>query len=253
MKIRAIGMTSKKNNFKVVSASVAGALHLSNNQPCQDYCQYKCGKNLVAVLSDGAGSVKYGKIGARVLCNKLCDLLADADFSDIKNEIKKAIEAARQTLIIHRLNQSHNLDGLNLFAATLVGVVYYQNHGIFFHIGDGAALSLHKNNFCASCPENGNYSCETFFFTQDFWQKSLRFTRFANAESIFLMSDGITSFAFQSDYQDIEARFINPIDKFLTFEANRSKAKRALTNTLADKKAQKLNPDDKTLLWIKVF
>lgn len=231
---------------------MAGALHRSNNQPCQDYCRHKCGKNLVAVLSDGAGSVKYGKIGARILCDKLCDLLANADFNDIKSEIKKAIESTRQTLIVHRLNASHDIEGLNLFAATLVGVVYYQNHGIFFHIGDGAALSLHEDNFCASCPENGNYSCETFFFTQDYWQKYLRFTRFNNARSIFLMSDGITSFAFQPDYRDIEERFINPIDKFLTHEPDYAKAKRALANTLSDAKAQKLNPDDKTLLWIKV-
>lgn len=252
LKTRAIGMINKKKKFKIISASVVGAAHRSNKQPCQDYCHHKYGKNLVAVVSDGAGSAKYGKIGAKVLCNKLCDLLANADFDDIKNEIKKAIEVARQTLVVHRLNPSHNNADLELFAATAVGVVYYQDHGIFFHIGDGAALSLHDNDFCASFPENGNYSCETFFFTQDFWQKSLRFTRFSQARSIFLMSDGITSFAFKPDYSEIEPRFINPIDKFLTQEPCHAKAARALANTLADKKAQKLNPDDKTLLWIKV-
>ena len=245
-------MTNSRRRFKIISASVTGLTHLNNNLPCQDYCRHRRGKNLVAVLSDGAGSAKYGRIGARVLCNKLCDILADADFSGIEDEIKKAIETARQILTIHRLNGPQNETGLDSFAATVVGVVYNHNKGIFFHIGDGAALSLHDDYFRASRPENGCCSCETFFFTQKYWKSSLRFTRFANAEAIFLMSDGVTSFAFQPDLQDIEHRFILPIHNFLSAEKNTLKASRSLFNTLSASKAQHLNPDDKTLMWIKV-
>ena len=66
------------------------------------------------------------------------------------------------------------------------------------------------------------------------------------------MSDGVTSFAFQPDFQDIEHRFILPIHNFLSAEKNTLKASRALFNTLSASKAQHLNPDDKTLMWIKV-
>lgn len=249
-----IGMTmTNKNNFKIVAARVAGRSHRNCNLPCQDFYQCALGKNLIAVLSDGAGSAKYGNIGARTLCSKLCDILKNADFDHIETEIKNAIATARQHLIIHRFNQTKNEIGLEDFAATLVGVVYHQGKGIFFHIGDGAALALHPNNeLNISRPENGNFSCETFFFTQNFWKNNLRFTRFAHPEVLFLMSDGVTSFAFQPDFQNIEKKFIIPINNFLLAEPDCSKAAKALTNTLNTPRAQKLNPDDKTLVWIKV-
>lgn len=244
---------NSKSHIKIVAARVAGLAHRNCNQPCQDHYQYAIGKNLVAVLSDGAGSAKYGQIGARILCSKLCDLLKNADFSHIETEIKTAIATARQHLIIHRYNQTKNENGLEDFAATLVGTVYYQGKGIFFHIGDGAALSLHSNNeFRVSRPENGNFSCETFFFTQPYWKANLRFTRFSQPTVMFLMSDGVTSFAFQPDFQNIESRFINPINNFLLSEQDCAKASKALSNTLNTPRAQKLNPDDKTLVWIKV-
>ncbi len=242
-----------KNNIKIVAASVAGLLHNNQSIPCQDYYQHAKGRNLVAVVSDGAGSAKYGKIGAKTLCQTLCDLLKNADFNQIEDHIIRAIKIVREKLILHRFNKTKNELGLAPFAATLVGVVYKNNRGIFFHIGDGAALSLHENNdFQASRPENGSFSCETFFFTQQAWRENLRFTRITEAKSILLMSDGLTSFAFQPDFLNIERKFIEPINDFLSSEKSITKAAKALSNTLNTPRAQKLNPDDKTLVWIKV-
>lgn len=242
-----------KTKPKIVAASVVGGLHVSKKLPCQDHFEYVCGKNLVAVVSDGAGSAKYGKTGAKALCSTLCDLLKNADFTKIEEAVVFAVNVARQKLCLHRFNKTKNEEGLSLFAATLVGVVYCKNKGVFFHIGDGAALSLYEDySFVASRPENGCCSCETFFFSQMAWRENLRFTKIENAKSILLMSDGLTSFAFQSDFLDIEQNFVKPIDKFLREEKNMAKAKKALSNTLNMPRAQKLNPDDKTLVWIGV-
>ena len=261
-------MKNRSNDIKIVAASVPGHLHTSQKTPCQDYYCYKIGRNLVAIVSDGAGSAKYGKIGARILCNTLCDILKNAVFKTIEEEIIQAVKTVRQKLILHRFNKNKDENGLASFAATLVGVVYHRNKGIFFHIGDGAALSLHENDFCASRPENGVFSCETFFFTQQSWRENLRFTKIEKAKSILLMSDGLTSFAFRQDFREIEHKFIQPINEFLSHvkkiadwnmclttieqQKNLIRARKALKNTLNTPKAQKLNPDDKTLVWIKV-
>ena len=246
-------MRNKQSSIKVVAASIAGQLHRIQKLPCQDYFCHVKDKNFVAVISDGAGSAKHGKIGAKKLCETLCDLLKGCKFEQAKEEVVRAIKIARQKLVNHRFNKTKDENGLGDFAATLVGVIYKENKGLFFHIGDGAAIALrNESDFQASRPENGVFSCETFFFTQDAWRENLRFTKISDAQSIMLMSDGLTSFAFLPDLSDIERKFIDPINKFLYEEPSVAKARKALANTLNTPRAQKLNPDDKTLVWIGV-
>ncbi len=244
-------MNNKYKNIQVLASSVTGIYHRNKNLPCQDYFNYKLsGKKMVAVISDGAGSAKFGKIGAKIVCDTLCDILISASATDIKQKIISAIEVARNKLILHRFNQSKHENGIINFAATLVGVYYHNNKGIFFHIGDGAAIAfLNNNSTIISQPENGIFACETYFYTMDDWKDSLRFTTFEKAESLMLMTDGITNFAFKNDYEEIETGFVYPINMFLHNEKNKNKALRALNNTLANPKALKINPDDKTFLW----
>ncbi|MBO7556705.1 MAG: protein phosphatase 2C domain-containing protein [Alphaproteobacteria bacterium] len=251
--IRAIGM---KDKIRVLSACVRGPLHKIRNMPCQDYCKYSNkGENFVGIISDGAGSAKYGRIGAKILCDTLVDLLPNVPFSEIKPAILNSIEIAREKLQFHRLNSKNNSRGLMSFAATLVGVVYNNDKGIFFHIGDGAALAFLGGSFSKyviSKPENGAFSCETYFYTMDDWKDCIRFTFFDKAHTIMMMSDGVTGFSFLPNFTDIEPRFLLPIDNFLSKEKTKKIASRALYNTLSTDKAQKINPDDKTFLWIKL-
>jgi len=249
-------MRVNNQNIRVLSASIKGVLHSQQNVPCQDYCQYQQdGRNFVAIVSDGAGSSKYGRIGAKTICETLTSLLKNIDFSEAKKAIPQAIGIARSKLIRHRLNKTKSEKSLIDFAATLVGVICHKNKGLFFHIGDGAALAFHDDkyqNFTASRPENGNFSCETYFYTMDDWKDCLRFTSFENANTIFLMSDGLTNFSFSRDYKTIEKSFLQPIAEYLNKETNKTKALRALSNTLSTPQASKLNSDDKTLIWIKL-
>ncbi len=245
-------MKNKPSQISVVAASVRGAYHTSKNLPCQDYfCHLTRGSKLVAVVADGAGSAKYGKIGAKIVCETLCDMLIGAQFQDMRRKVSEALETARQKLILHRFNALKSEEGLIDFAATVVGAVCHQNKGLFFHIGDGAAVALLKENGGAviSRPENGVFSCETYFYTMDDWQDSLRFTPFEKAKSLMLMTDGVTGFAFKDGLEYLEQKFVTPIDAFLRLEKNRGRALRALNNTLSTPTAHRLNPDDKTLLW----
>ena len=249
-------MTKTKNSITVRAVCVQGHHHSIKGLACQDYCRHFIGKDkFIGVISDGAGSAKYGKIGARIVCDTMVDLLAKSSFSQAKKHILNAVRIARDKAVFHRYNKTKNESGLNDFAATLVGAFYHKGKGLFFHIGDGAALALKDNtlhDFIISRPENGLFSCETFFYTMNDWEASLRFTSFENAHSVFLMSDGLTSFAFTNNFERLENGFIAPIHDFLCKEKNKSKALKALNNTLNTEKAQRLNSDDKTLLWARL-
>lgn len=241
----------KTKKCKVIAASITGPAHSQKKQGCQDYCRYAVnGRNIVAAVADGAGSAKFGKIGARLICDTIVDLLKNADFTKIRPAVKKAIEVARRKAILHRFNKSKSEKHLEDFSATLVGFVYNRGQGIFFHIGDGAALALNCcGRYTASLPENGNFRCETYFYTMPDWKENLRFTSFSKARAVFLMSDGVSNFAFHRDYREPEKNFIGPIHDFLCNEPHKGRAIRALSNTLRTAKAQRLNSDDKTLLW----
>ena len=246
--------TKNKTSSRIVSVSITGPYHKQKGLKCQDFCAYlKKGKKIVAVASDGAGSVKYGRLGAKYVCEALCRTLGSTSLKNIRQNIIDAIEVARDKLSCHRLNHSKDESGLIDFSATVVGMVYDGKKGLFFHIGDGAGIALsakEEEKYVVSEPENGIFSSETFFFTMDDWKDSLRFTPFEEAKSVFLMTDGVTCFALKKDMHTIEDGFVWPIDSFLKNEKNTKRAAKALKNTLETPKACRLSGDDKTLMWV---
>ena len=248
-------MKSKSSHI-VRAVSVKGPAHEARKMPCQDHFNYsKKGKNFVAVISDGAGSAPFGGIGAKIVCDTLVDLVSVCPFKESKKEIVRAVEIAREKLIRHRFNKTKCAKNLKDFAATVVGVVYNEDRGFLFHIGDGAGIAFAKDNvknFVISGPENGRFACETFFYTMEDWRAHLRFVSLNDEDVVFLMSDGVSGFALSSDHKRIEECFLAPINDFLLKEKTKTKALKALTSTLCNKKAAKINSDDKTLLWVKL-
>ena len=67
-----------------------------------------------------------------------------------------------------------------------------------------------------------------------------------------LMTDGVTGFVFSDDFYQIQPKFLVPIVEYLEQENRKTYAEQALRKTLDDKRAQRLNADDKTILWAKL-
>lgn len=255
-------MTSSVS-WKIVSESVRGADHGKDHLPCQDaHASSVLGDGfLVAVVSDGAGSATQALFGATAITSYLTkwltrwrQLLKVSDIASIPSvEIQKVIERGIIKVRGKLLIKSQCIHGtISDFHATLVGAIADQSGGWLFHIGDGAVLAFEcrdSKNYILSSPENGEYSNETYFFTQDDWKEHLRLTWFGpECDTLMLMSDGVTPAALAKGASAPFDSFINPVTKFLS-ENDVITGKRALVELLERPAMQAISGDDKTLVW----
>jgi hypothetical protein len=247
------------STWKAAGVSVTGFTHQRDSQPCQDYHQIAIERSwLLAAASDGAGSALHSAEGATAICKEIvAELLlyvknnfagdvGNVNSIIVRSWIEKSIEKTRT--LLSQSTYGHLED----FQATLVGVIAGASGGILFHIGDGAACAtkrLDRTCFAISEPENGEYTNETHFFTDDTWRDHLRLTEFGSElDTIVLMTDGVTPFALTSTGDQLFEPFFSPVCRFLQ-NCSREEGERALAATLSQQHIRNITGDDKTLVW----
>jgi hypothetical protein len=247
-------------NWKIVAASATGSGHRQKGEECQDaYAWSSEGDWLVAVVSDGAGSARFSQIGAKFAVDTICKELASELKTNHNSEIYSqdilesiilnAIELTRICLARENVNCNNSMED---FHATVVGILVRRQSGTFFQIGDGAGIAImEKDTFdpIISLPENGEYSDQTFFYTEADWIRHTRFTPINHPVSqITLMTDGAMSFAMAKENEGFDEKFMGPVSRYLK-DVDSSTGSKALAATLDDERTHTITSDDKTLLW----
>ncbi len=243
--------------WRWASASVIGTSHIQNGGRLQDaYAVSKLGNGCIfAVVSDGAGSAKFGAFGAWLTCRFLSvrfrewvhenpEFPTDEDLSVWIDELRDRISAiaARRGTVPRQ------------FAATLAAIVAAPDEAVTLHIGDSAIVGRKGGDWDVLCwPENGEFASSTYFVTDDI-EPRLNIIRHPREHDAFaLFSDGVGDLALSHLERAAHTRFFDPMMRPVDVapgEGRLVELSAKLATYLAGPSVCDRSDDDKTLILI---
>jgi hypothetical protein len=252
--------------WKFAAASVRGTSHEQTGTPCQDACAIEPsanGKWVALVASDGAGTAAHSEVGSRLVVAEFSKALI-AIASRIEHEDPGAwvtdavIEAVLR--LRNQLRKESGSDDISAYHCTLVAALIGESGGFAIHLGDGAVIggpiaqpginhavvNLSQEYFLSE-PKNGEYANETFFITERDWIKNLRIQPMPAVDWIVLGTDGGMALAMVGERLPKDG-FVKPVLDALLSSPSYTSRNEALRVILADRQADRLTNDDKTLI-----
>ena len=251
------------SNWEVISASVVGDSHKESKLPCQDAIAIKENQKWTAVVvCDGAGTAKKADEGAQFFSSRFSEVLInlskEIDTQGLGTWITDYL-VANITTLRNELRSKYKTDKLNDFHCTLVSVLLGEKGGLMAHVGDGAifggqAIKDKKgtnlsNDLFYSQPENGQYSNETFFITENSWIKHLRVTPISSTNWICLGTDGGMALAMQNE-SEVKSGFVAPVIKEIVLSKDSQAKQKKIKDIITAKETSNITGDDKTLAFI---
>jgi len=166
--------------LKAAAASVTGRSHRRQNGLCEDAyaidsLKTRSGKIFreAVVVCDGAGSCRFGRLGARIASHVAARWLLEhfhvIQCRDISSEkIARCLIAVIQRCIRKFAISMGFPDVLKPFSCTLLAAVMnWDGRWVTVHIGDGGIVGLGEDGpFIISGPAKGEYANVTFFVTE---------------------------------------------------------------------------------------
>ncbi|TDK50416.1 PP2C family serine/threonine-protein phosphatase [Antarcticimicrobium luteum] len=243
--------------WRWASASVIGTSHIWNGDKLQDAYAVAAFENggVFAIVSDGAGSAKFGAYGAWLTCRFLSvrlrewvranpNLPSDEELADWIDELRDRISA----IATQRDSTPRQ------FAATLAAIVVTPDEAVTLHVGDSAVVGRKDTQWEVLCwPENGEYASTTYFVTDD-PEPRLNITRDPRDHDAFaLFSDGVGDLALSHLEQAAHPRFFDPMFRPVDSapgEGRLVELSAKLAAYLAGPSVCERTDDDKTLILI---
>lgn len=246
-------------DFAFLGTAVQGAAHQRMGAQCDDrFAWHSLRDRYCAVVADGAGSARFGRVGAHlasaVLARDMLETMIDAPLTveGVSAAAKAGLLAIRDSLLQYwpetRLSDYH---------ATIVGAIWSAEGGFLFHIGDGVAAGIESRfgspmavdaweNARVSQPENGESADQTYFFTMD--PIHIRVTEVTSPSAIVLMTDGAASVCYTHKSSKLEGGFFAPIASYLSRTGDPEKLSAQLTNVMRSDQAGLKSDDDKCIV-----
>lgn len=243
--------------WRWASASVIGTSHIQNGDRLQDACAISELRNgcIFAVVSDGAGSAKFGAFGAWLVCRFLSvrfrkwiyanpELPTNEDLSSWMDELRGRISA----IATRRGTVSRQ------FAATLAAIVVTPNETVTLHVGDSAIVGRKDGDWDVLCwPENGEYASSTYFVTDDPGLRLNIIRHRSEYDAFVLFSDGMGDLALSHQERVAYTRFFDPMMRpvdVASGEGRLVELSKKLAAYLAGPSVCARSDDDKTLILI---
>ncbi|WP_417733814.1 PP2C family serine/threonine-protein phosphatase [Roseovarius sp.] len=201
--------------WRWAAASAIGTSHIQTGGRLEDahFVSRMGNESVFAVVSDGAGSAKFGVYGAWLVCRTLAvrfrewardnsELPSDELLTDWIDEMRDRISA-----IAEKRGSTPRQ-----FAATLAAVFVTPDETLTLYIGDSAVVGRRGSNWEVLCwPENGEYASTTYFVTDDPGPR-LNIARYTREHDAFaLFSDGVGDLALLHSERAAHQRFFVPM------------------------------------------
>jgi hypothetical protein len=189
--------------WRFAATSVAGTSHVAVGTGCQD--AHKCevfldgadGETLIVVVSDGAGSAKFGATGSEITTGRLLELAASwlREGNKVRSLDAKTVldwlDGVRDNISHEASANGHQMRD---YAATLLLAMMNERASAFAQIGDGAIVTSDEAGEWEAefWPQRGVYANQTFFVTDETAHEHLRFAQgIRSNREVAVFSDGL--------------------------------------------------------------
>lgn len=241
--------------WRWAAASEIGTSHIRSGDRLQDaFAVSAIGDDYVfAVVSDGAGSAKFGFSGAWLSCRVLTVRFREwfSKSSDLPDDdtLRSWIDEVRDQISTAAENRS---TVPRQFAATLAAILIGPDEILALHIGDSAIVGRCGSDWDAICwPENGEYASTTFFITDDPEPRLNILRQKPKHDAYALFSDGVGTLALSDLDKRAHPGFFNPMMRPVDGAVGAGRLKelsQKLSGYLAGPVVCERTDDDKTLV-----